>query len=176
LLARSEASSSAYACHIRSKAYDEWLGGAEMYSYNEIVVAVDVDENTDLIVGAASELNEHYFRAEVSIVHVCEPHVTGYGELMGKNHLANEMQIRQSLFPQLRLVAKKYGIPGNRIHILFGKVAESLFYFTEERNSNLIIIGPHDKHGLSDIFADYELAMTRNSRCDVLSVKSAALV
>lgn len=141
-----------------------------MGRYKNIVVAIDMGENTGHLLEVANNLNA-CFQGELTLVHVSDVHVTGYGELTSKNHITNDMQVRQSIFPQLRPLAKKYQIPANRIHILFGKVAEVLSEFTNEQKSDLVIIGCDDHHGLGALLSSKGQAVTRKACCDVLTVK-----
>lgn len=141
-----------------------------MGRYKKIVVAVDLGEGAEHVLEAAASVAAS-FRGELTLVHVSDVHVTGYSELMSKNHIVNDMQVRQSIYPKLRPLAKKHQIPTNRIHILFGKVAEVLSEFVEEQQSDLVIIGCDEHSGLGAILSSKGQALTRKAGCDVLRVK-----
>lgn len=46
----------------------------------------------------------HLFSSKLSAVHICQSHVTGYGEEKSHHHISNEMQIKQHCYPKLKKV------------------------------------------------------------------------
>ncbi len=139
--------------------------------YNNIIVAVDLSDESEQLIQQADEINRQYFQAEMAIIHVSDQHVTGYAAGMGSGHIANEMQLRQEIFPQLRQICERSGIPGSQIHILIGEVAEKLQEYVAEKACDLIIIAGHKgKHGLRALLSTDSDVLHR-SDCDVLTLK-----
>ena len=142
-----------------------------MKSYRHVVVALDLDDHPEELLKDACELNERYFKARLDIVHVCDPQVTGYGELMGRHHINNEMQVRQKLFPQLRELLAPFDVNPGSVHVLFGKVADSILQFTLEYECDLLILGGHGRSGWWGILGATDTELYKKSQCDVLALK-----
>lgn len=142
-----------------------------MKTYQHVVVALDLDDHPEELLKDACGLNELYFKARLDIVHVCDPQVTGYGELMASHHINNEMQVRQKLFPQIRDLLVPLDLSPNSVHVLFGKVADCILQFTIEHSSDLLILGGHGRHGWWDILGATDTALFKKSQCDVLTFK-----
>lgn len=141
-----------------------------MPHYEAILIAIDLDEESSLIIRRGLALSNNQ-PSKLHIVHACEHPITGYGEQMGKNHRCTEVQIRQQVFPQLKALCDKYGIPSENLHIAFGRPADTVHKLAEKMDSNLIISGSHGKHGLQLLLGSTANSIVHGANCDVLTVR-----
>lgn len=69
--------------------------------YRHILATVDLLDS-DIKVLQTAETLAHFFSSKLSAVHICQSHVTGYGEETSHHHIFNEMQIKQHCYPKLK--------------------------------------------------------------------------
>ncbi len=139
-----------------------------MSRYKSILCAVDTGQNSHAVLATALELT----RAEnIQLLHVCEHPITGYGEATGGNHQVTENQIRQQVFPKLRDLLAQHGIDSNQLHIRFGSLADQVGLYANENESDLIVVGSHEKHGLKTLLGSTSGQVLRSAPCDVLAVR-----
>tara|TARA_B100000809_G_scaffold259235_1_gene303865 strand:+ start:2784 stop:3212 length:429 start_codon:yes stop_codon:yes gene_type:complete len=141
-----------------------------MPSYKSILIAVDLSDESEKIIEHSLQLYPN-LQSQVHLIHTTEHPITGYGELTGKNHCATENQIRQKIYPKLKKLSEKYGIPCKNLHIKFGSPADTIHQFAEQIEADLIVSGSHGKHGLQLILGSTAYSIVHGAQCDVLSVR-----
>ena len=141
----------------------------EVAVYRHVVVAVDLSPNTSVVLRAASEYRK--LGARVSVVHVSQGHVTGYGEVTSSHHIANEMQVKQSLYPSLKRYVEDAGLSANEMHLLIGSMAETLHKFVQDQDADLLVMGSHGASAMSSLLGGKVHAVINAADCDVLAVR-----
>ena len=79
-------------------------------------------------------------RDTLQLLYVGEHHVTGFGATIAHGHIANDMQIRQEIFPQLKLICDRSGIPPGRINTRLGDRIQAIERFIGEYNIELLAL------------------------------------
>ena len=60
--------------------------------------------------------------------------------MTGRHHIANDMQIKQEIYPRLKQLCEEFSIPANRIHILLGDPAQTIEHFVREHDVDLLAL------------------------------------
>jgi|TARA_B110000116_G_C16761107_1_gene548467 universal stress protein A len=141
-----------------------------MPSYKSILIAVDLSDESEQVIKQSLQLYPN-LQSKVHLIHTAEQPVTGYGELIGKNHCASENQIRQEIYPTLKQLSEKYGIPCKNLHIKFGSPADTIHEFAEQIEADLIVSGSHGKHGIQLLLGSTANSIIHGAQCDVLTVR-----
>ena len=109
--------------------------------YKAILFIASGDDGAD---GAAlSKLCRSFIdaRAKLYLLYIGEHHVTGFGAMTARHHIANDMQIKQEMFPRLKRIGEDLSIPADRICIRFGDRALTIERFVQEKNVDMLAIG-----------------------------------
>lgn len=79
--------------------------------------------------------------AAINILYVGARHVTGFGGVTAHNHIANDMQVRQELYPVLKDLCDAQGLPHSNIHICLGEAPQIIERFVVEHQVELLAVG-----------------------------------
>jgi universal stress protein A len=143
--------------------------------YQHILVAIDILESDKKVLATAANIAKLY-NSVLTIVHVCESHVTGYGETTSQHHIANEMQIKQERYPQLKMMLdqaapdlKKF----NRVdtQLLFGHFADTIHLYAQQHQCDLIVVGSHGYTGVKALLDSTANKLLHGACCDIYTVR-----
>lgn len=140
-----------------------------MQSYQRILIALSLEEPEDALQLARKARNISP-SAELHLAHIEEHPITGFGELTGKNHQVNEVQIRQQVFPQLKRIGESLKIPVTQLHIAFGDPAPTILSLTKTLGCDLLVIGHHKSSGLATLFRTTAGDIVNEARVDTLAI------
>lgn len=141
-----------------------------MSLYNNILVAVDLSDESSLVLDKARDVAQKY-GAQLSMVHVIEPIAIGYAvevssiDIEGL-HAEASRQARQSLMQ----LGTSVGIPENRLHSLLGQPAREIRELAKTTGADLIIMGGHGRHGWELLFGSTSTDVAHGITCDLLVV------
>ena len=141
-----------------------------MPSYKSILIAVDLSAESEQVIQKSLQLYPN-LQDRVHLIHTSEHLITGYGQLTGKNHCAAETHRRQEIYPVLKKLSEKFGIPCKNVHIRFGCPADAIHEFAEKIEADLIVSGSHGKHGIQLLLGSTANSIVHDAKCDVLSVR-----
>jgi universal stress protein A len=142
-----------------------------MSGYTKILVAVDLSEDSPIVVDKALALAKQS-AAEVHMVHVMEPIAVGYAvevtsiDIEGL-HAEASKHSRNTLLE----MGGNLGIPNHRLHNVLGQPAREIRELAKELNVDLIVMGGHGKHGWDLIFGSTSSGVTHGVSCDLLIVR-----
>jgi universal stress protein A len=137
--------------------------------YQHVLAAVDLSDNSDVVLKAAKKFIA--LGAKVSVVHVCPGRVSGYGEATSHNHIANEMQCKQEVFPEFKRIVEAAGVDQSHMQLFVGSPAEALHKFAEDKSCDLILVGSHGTEGVRTLLGSTAHAVLQGASCDVLTVR-----
>jgi universal stress protein A len=137
--------------------------------YRHVLAAVDLSDNSLKVISRAKEVADTY-EASLTVIHVCKGHVTGYGSLTSKNHMANEMEVKQALFPRLKQLLDDSGAIAAQHQILFGRPADLVHQHAAEHPCDLIVAGSHGHTGMKALLGSTANAIFHGASCDVYCV------
>lgn len=142
-----------------------------MSIYSNILVAVDLSQDSDIILDKARNLAKQY-EAQLSMIHVMEPIAVGYAvevsslDIEGLHEEASK-QARASLVT----MGSNIGIPEHRLHTVLGQPAREIKELAENINADLIIMGGHGRHGWELLFGSTSTGVSHGVECDLLIVR-----
>ena len=142
--------------------------------YSNILVAVDLTEEADEVMAAASTLAKEQ-GASLSVVTVVKPLSRVYGGLdmapVTSGAVTFEKEALDQATNQLTDLASVYKVSGEDVHVELGHPATEIRTLAEERKIDLIVIGTHGRHGLGLLLGSTANAVLHGVPCDVLAVK-----
>ncbi|PCJ21705.1 MAG: universal stress protein UspA [Gammaproteobacteria bacterium] len=144
-----------------------------MTIYTKVLVAIDLTDESELVVKRASQLVRP--EGEILALHVLEPIDSVYtGEAFG----ATAMQIngiQEDLVSQAKLrlagFSAKYQIPKENQKLLLGRPAKEIRDYATSQDAEVIIIGTHGKHGFELLLGSTANGVLHGAPCDVLAVR-----
>jgi universal stress protein A len=142
-----------------------------MSNYKRILVAVDLNPDTDLILIKRAQEFAKNSGGTVFLVHAIEP-LNSYGNAYAYPMMDNvELEISDEHRTQLIAEAKSLGIPTDNLFLAFGFPDKVVTEQAKELNADLIIVGSHSRHGLALLFSS-NIAdnITKHAPCDLLAV------
>jgi universal stress protein A len=142
-----------------------------MSGYRKILVAVDLSDDSAIILDKARELAKVY-EAELSMVHVMEPIAVGYAVEVTSVDIEG---LHAEATRQARLTLLEMGahvdIPESRLHNLLGQPAREIRELAKEIDADLVVMGGHGKHGWELLFGSTSSGVTHGVTCDLLIVR-----
>ena len=145
-----------------------------MSGYKKIAVAIDLSNESSLIMNRAKDLATP--DSEIHLIYVQEPMdsvymgVVPYGPVfVGMDEV--EENLRAELQQKLDDIGKKYGVPESGRHFLNGTPAREIRRFAEENEMDLIVLGTHGQKGVQLLLGATANSVLHGSSCDVLAVR-----
>jgi universal stress protein A len=141
-----------------------------MAVYRRILVVVDLTEDS-LVIGRRAQALAGIFGAEVELLHVVEfVPVEPMGEtLMPSVQIEDELLERAR--QRLAALATELGLPAAAARVEAGNVKSEIVRIAREHNSDLIVLGSRERHGLSILVNFTEDTVLHAAPCDVLAVR-----
>ncbi|MEH6635061.1 MAG: universal stress protein [Halioglobus sp.] len=141
-----------------------------MSQYTKILVAVDLSEDSTLIVqrGQAIAANNG---AELHLIHVIEPLSFAYGGDIPMDFSGIQDEIHQQATQQLNRFSETNGIDEHHQHIVLGRPEVEIHATAEELGTDLIVVGSHGRHGLALLMGSTANGVLHGASCDVLAVR-----
>ena len=145
-----------------------------MAGYSKIVVAVDLSNESAMIVEKALEASD--IDAELHILYVQEPMdsvylgVVPYGPVfVGMDQV--EGRLKDELQENLRTLGERFGVPDERQHFLSGMPAKEIHRFVDKNDIGLIVLGTHGQKGVQLLLGSTANSVLHGASCDVLAVR-----
>ncbi len=141
-----------------------------MNNYKQILVALDLTEESDQIVNRAVKVARHN-HAELSLIHVVEIVSFAYGGDIPMDLTSIQEQIDQHARKRMKETAAKLGYPVKEIHISTGNIESEIHEMANSINADLIVIGSHGRHGLALLLGSTANGVLHGAKCDILAVR-----
>lgn len=143
-----------------------------MACYQHILVTSDLTPNSEKLALKTKELADK-LGAQLSIVHVVEhsPMVYGSGEFAIPLDLELEESLEKEAKERLQRLSEALGINQASRWLLIGSRKEEIVQLAEKINSDLVVVGAHDRHGLGLLFGSTADSILRALPCDILSIR-----
>ena len=144
-----------------------------MKQYRHILVALDLAAETDFVVEAA--LGHRSPDTKVSLIHVVEPLVLGYGPDASSSIASVTAKIEADTLADARRrlaeIGKDIGVAEEHQHLVQGHPARAIHHVAEEEDVELIVVGSHGRHGLALLLGSTANGVLHGASCDVLAVR-----
>ena len=145
-----------------------------MAGYSKIVVAVDLSNESQIIIEKALEIASG--DVELHILYVQEPMgsvylgVVPYGPVfVGMDQV--ESRLKNELESTLQGLGKRFGVPESRQHFMQGSPAKEIHRFVDRNNIQLIVLGTHGQKGVQLLLGSTANSVLHGAGCDVLAVR-----
>lgn len=141
-----------------------------MTEYRRILLVVDLTEDS-LPIGRRATALATALGAEIDVLHVVEYVPV---EPMGET-LMPAVQIEDELLDRARqrlaTLGTQLGIPASSCRVEVGNVKAEIVRIARERQTDLIVLGSRERHGLSILVNFTEDTVLHAAPCDVLAVR-----
>jgi len=140
-------------------------------SYHNVIVAIDLSNESDRIIERALELSGNNPTA-LTLVHVVEPVAAAYPIDAYAINMTKLQEEAMSIAAQrLADFGSRYGIPENRQLVLAGAAATEVRARAEEINADLIVIGSHGTSGWKLLLGSTANKVLHAAPCDIMTVR-----
>jgi universal stress protein A len=141
-----------------------------MQDYRRILLVVDLSDDSTPIARRAQALAK-VLGAQIELLHVVEyVPVEPLGEtLMPQIQIEDELLDRAK--ERLGALAADLGVPPEACRVETGNVKAEIVRIARERNTDLIVLGSRERHGLSILVNLTEDTVLHAAPCDVLAVR-----
>lgn len=143
-------------------------GGCLMALYNNILVALDLTEESNQILERATRLGEG---AKISLVHVIEPLAYAYGGDIPMDLSEVQNQLQQQAGEQLAKLGKSIGVAPEDQYVVIGQPTSEIHRMSEDKDMDLIVVGSHGRQGLALLLGSTANGVLHGTKCDVLAVR-----
>lgn len=140
-----------------------------MAYYSSILVAIDLTGESDQLMKKARSFASKDF-ARVQIIHTVEPMSVAYSIEAPMDFSAVQDQIQELAEQHMKMLGEKYAIEKEDRHLMFGRTQTEVQRVAQEIKADLIVVGSHDRHGLSLLLGSRTDGILRATDCDVLAV------
>lgn len=142
-----------------------------MSNYKNILVAVDLSEESRYVLEKARELRDLY-QAQLSLLHVLEPVAVGMAVEVSSVDIEglHEEAAKNARETLLRMGAE-LGVPTERLHNVPGTPAREIRTMAKQLNADLVIMGGHGKQGFELLLGSTSSGVTHGICCDLLIVR-----
>ncbi|MFT7470435.1 MAG: universal stress protein A [Kiritimatiellia bacterium] len=138
--------------------------------YNNVIVAIDLSEESQKVVNAALELVNKDQR-KLALVHAVEPIPVVWGmETYTIDPVDLQQQILDHADSLLADLADKVGIDKSNIHTVLGTPAPEIRKIASELGADAIVIGGHGHSGWKVMLGATANKLLHGATCDVLTV------
>lgn len=150
-----------------------------MSSYKNVLVAIDLSEESEQVVARARGIAGAEEGVSLSLIHVVKPIEHVYGGF-GAVGLAGDFSAQMATLEQqaiehaekrLAEFGSQLGVPAERQHVSVGSASNEIHRVAKDEGTDLIVIGSHGRHGLGLLLGSTANAVLHGARCDVLAVR-----
>ncbi|MDR9467853.1 universal stress protein [Marinospirillum sp.] len=139
--------------------------------YQNILVAIDLSEDSRLVLKRAKEIAARNQEAKLSVVHTLEPLGFAYGGDIPMDLTSIQEQLDEHAHKRMAELIKDFDIPEENQHILVGMPDSETHRLAEENKVDLIVVGSHGRHGLQLLLGSVSSGVLHGAPCDVLAVR-----
>jgi universal stress protein A len=141
-----------------------------MGTYNTLLMAIDLSEESEQVAARASELAKAY-GAALHIIHVIEPLSFAYGGDIPMDFSGIQEEIQQQARQQLTRFGESFSVSAEQQHIVLGRPEVEIHALADELGVDLIVVGSHGRYGLALLMGSTANGVLHGASCDVLAVR-----
>ena len=141
-----------------------------MSIYQNILVAIDLNEEADQVIQRAHQLALQS-SAKLTLVHVTEPLSYAYGGDMPMDLSSIQTELLDQAQQRMSGLVQKKQLGEVDQLLLSGHIKTEVHRIATELNSDLIVVGSHGRHGLALLLGSTSNGILQGATCDVLAVR-----
>ena len=141
-----------------------------MTAYRRILAAVDLTQDSRAVAARACEI-ARAGNGAVQLLHVLElmPIEPMSDSLLPVMQVDEQTMVRRR--EQIQALARELGLPSDAGSVEAGSAKSEILRYAREQNSDLIVLGCRERHGLSILLHRTEDSVLHGAPCDVLAVR-----
>ena len=141
-----------------------------MSIYQNILVAIDLNEEADQVIQRAHQLALQS-SAKLTLVHVTEPLSYAYGGDMPMDLSSIQTELYDQAQQRMSSLVQKQQMGEVDQLLLSGHIKTEVHRVATELSSDLIVVGSHGRHGLALLLGSTSNGILQGATCDVLAVR-----
>ena len=141
-----------------------------MSIYQNILVAIDLNEEADQVIQRAHQLALQS-SAKLTLVHVTEPLSYAYGGDMPMDLSSIQTELYDQAQQRLSGLVQQKQLDEVDQLLLSGHIKTEVHRVATELSSDLIVVGSHGRHGLALLLGSTSNGILQGATCDVLAVR-----
>lgn len=139
--------------------------------YKNILVAIDLSEDSRLVLQKAQAIAARNQQAKLSVVHTLEPLGFAYGGDIPMDLTSIQQQLNDHAHERLAKLLEGIDIPAENRHVLVGMPDTESHRLAIEMGADLIVVGSHGRHGFQLLLGSVSRGVLQDAPCDVLAVR-----
>lgn len=145
-----------------------------MNIYKRILLVIDLGEHSDEVAARAAYLAKA-LKAHVDLLHVLE-HVLGdySADVVPPESMDKLDIVKDRARDQMTGLVEQFELTDFDLLIETGTTRDQILRVAEERHSDVIVVGAHERHGLAVIRGSVAERVVDGARCDVIAVHVAS--
>ncbi len=140
-------------------------------AYKRILLALELDPDTDVILVRKAKALAETFGASLAVIHAVEQ-LSNYGAAYG---ISAGIDIEEELVKEARRfmadIGVKMGIAPDHQIVNIGPAKMVIIHEANQRNADLIIVGSHGRHGIQLLLGSTANAVLHGANCDILAFR-----
>lgn len=139
--------------------------------YKNILVAIDLSEDSRKVLMRAKEIAARNQDAKLSVVHTLEPLGFAYGGDIPMDLTSIQDQLDSHARTRLKELLEDIDIPEENQHVLVGMPDTETHRLANEKDIDLIVVGSNGRHGFQLLLGSVSTGVLHGAPCDVLAVR-----
>ncbi|GLR64293.1 universal stress protein [Marinospirillum insulare] len=139
--------------------------------YQNILVAIDLSEDSRKVLMRAKEIAARNQDAKLSVVHTLEPLGFAYGGDIPMDLTSIQDQLDSHARTRLKELLDDIDIPEENQHVLVGMPDTETHRLANEKDIDLIVVGSNGRHGFQLLLGSVSTGVLHGAPCDVLAVR-----
>ncbi len=140
-------------------------------AYKNILVAIDLSEESRQVLLQAKEIADRNQHANLSVVHTLEPLGFAYGGDIPMDLTSIQDQLDAHARLRLQEHVEGINIPEENQYVLVGMPDTETHRLANEKSIDLIVVGSHGRHGFQLLLGSVSSGVLHGAPCDVLAVR-----
>lgn len=140
-------------------------------SYKNILVAIDLSEDSRKVLQRAKEIAARNEHAKLSVVHTLEPLGFAYGGDIPMDLTSIQDQLDAHAHARLKELLTDLEIPAENQYVLVGMPDSETHRLAKEMDIDLIVVGSRGRHGFQLLLGSVSSGVLHGAPCDVLAVR-----
>lgn len=144
---------------------------SDSHEYKTILVAIDLSEESKLVIKKAQQIAKANSNAKVLVMHTLEPLGFAYGGDIPMDLTSIQEQLDSHAQKGLNELLQEFDIPTENQFVVVGMPDTEIHRMAKEHEADLIVVGSHARQGLQLLLGSVSTGVLHGANCDVLAVR-----